>query len=218
MQNAINPDLYFVIAISLIGLVLLNTNAVLFLITKKKHDTHYKLLSWYLAALAVVEVCCNILGILKPNSNFFLSHIYFNIQFILLSYFYYRLIHRAFLKKAIVGIAVILWLILGWQYTYTPSLFWQFNLFEISSISFIIIGYSLFYIYQNLGVSATYYYFSIGLILYLLCSSVIFLSGNMDLVFNQSPYIDIWIFNSLFYIVFQLLILREFIAHKKSAT
>jgi hypothetical protein len=43
----------------------------------------------------------------------------------------------------------------------------------------------------------------------LLCSSIIFMSGNLELVFFYEPYIDIWVFNSILYIIYQLLVFKE---------
>ena len=51
--------------------------------------------------------------------------------------------------------------------------------------------------------------------LYLSCSIAIFLSGNLELVLIEKPYIDIWVFNSIFYIVFQIFIFREYLFLKR---
>ena len=50
------------------------------------------------------------------------------------------------------------------------------------------------FIYKEINKVHYYYNFSIGLVLYLLCSITIFLSGNLELVLIEDPYIDIWIF------------------------
>ena len=38
----------------------------------------------------------------------------------------------------------------------------------------------------------------------------IFLNGNLEFVLIENPHIDIWIFNTIFYIVFQFMIFREY--------
>jgi hypothetical protein len=45
--------------------------------------------------------------------------------------------------------------------------------------------------------------------MYMLSTSIIFLLGNVELVFIKDPYIDIWVFNSIFFIVYQFLIFKE---------
>jgi hypothetical protein len=201
--------MYFVFSISLVGLFFLIINSILF--TKKLNgkDNLYRTLTVYLITLSVVEVFCNALGILKPNANLFISHFYFNFQFLFLSFFFYKLFKTQILKKVIIINFIVFWVILVIQYYLHPALFWQFNLFEILVISFILISYSLIHLYNSLGEEKKYFYFTIGLIMYLLCSSIIFMSGNLELVFYHDPYIDIWIFNSIFYIVYQWFIFKE---------
>ncbi|WP_348745978.1 hypothetical protein [Tenacibaculum sp. 190524A02b] len=100
-------------------------------------------------------------------------------------------------------------LIIIGMYVYNTDLFWQFNLFEIAVTSALLIIYALIHLNNTLGTNKKYFYLCIGMILYLLCSSLIFLFGNYELVFIEDPYIDIWIFNTLFYIVYQVLIFVE---------
>jgi hypothetical protein len=203
------PVLALVFSISLVGLLLLIMNSILFLSRLSGKGKLYLTLTIYLIALSVVETFCNIMGFLNPNSNLFLSHFYFNFQFLFLSFFYYKLFKTKILKKLVGVTFIVVWIVLAVQYYLNPALFWQFNLPEILSISFILIIYSLIHLYNSLGEEKRYFYFAIGLIMYLLCSSIIFMSGNLELVFWQDPYIDIWIFNSLLYIVYQLLIFKE---------
>ena len=96
------------------------------------------------------------------------------------------------------------------MYVSNPSLFWKFNEYEIIATSLILVFYALYFIYKEIDKVHYYYNFSIGLILYLLCSISIFLYGNLELVLIEDPYIDIWIFNTIFYIVFQFMIFREY--------
>ena len=82
-------------------------------------------------------------------------------------------------------------------------------MFEIVSTSLLLVIYALRHLYKTLGEEKQYMYLMTGLIMYLICSCLIFLSGNYELVFIEDPYIDIWIFNSIFYIVYQALIFTE---------
>jgi hypothetical protein len=201
--------MYLVFSVSLVGLFFLIINSFLFAKKLVGKDNLYRTLTLYLITLSVVEIFCNVIGILKPNSNLFISHFYFNFQFLFLSFFFYKLFKNKLLKKAIIITIFVFWIILFRQYYFNTALFWQFNLFEILAISFILISYSLIHLYNTLGEEKKYFYFAIGLVMYLLCSSIIFMSGNLELVFYNDPYIDIWIFNSLFYIVYQCFIFKE---------
>ena len=201
--------LYFVFSISLIGLFMLIINAVLFLYKSKNKDSLYKTILVYLVIMSLIESVCNYIGFFIPGNNLFISHFQYNIQFLILSVFFYKLFHTPFLKKLVVFNCIAIWSFLGYQYFLTPEIFWICYLPEILSISFILIIYALIHLYNSLGEVKSYYYFSIGLLMYLLCSSIIFMAGNVVLVFCEDPFIDIWIFNSLLYIVFQALIFKE---------
>ncbi|PSG89426.1 hypothetical protein C7H52_06535 [Aurantibacter aestuarii] len=209
----INMDNPFLIGflISVLGLFLLLINTLLFVYLKKNIATNitFNLLVVFLISYFIIEFICNILGFLKPASNIFVSHFAFNIQFLLLSAFFYKLFNQNGIKKMVIVAYVIYIIINGLLYFLRPQLFWEFNLFEISYISFAIIGYTLIHIYNNLGENKKYFYFTIGLSTYMLSSSLIFLTGNIELVFYENPYIDIWVFNSLFFIVYQILIFKE---------
>jgi len=200
----------FGFALSVFSLLLLLINAILFLskVSFFQNKT-YKYVSIYLSTLFVVELFCNTIGFLYPDQNLYLSHFYFNAQFLLLSVVFYRLFSNLKVKKVIIVNYVVVSIIILGMYVYDAGLFWQFNLFEIVSTSLLLIVYALMHLYNTLGEKKKYFYLTLGLIMYLLCSSMIFLFGNYELVFIEDPYIDIWIFNTLFYIVYQGLIFTE---------
>lgn len=200
----------FFFGISLLGLLFLFFNTFLFLRKKEIHSQVSKVFLGYLVSLCVIETACNIIGILKPNSNFFISHFYFIFQFTFLSYLYYTLFESEFFKKTIIIIYISQIIVLAYMYYIDTSLFWKFNHYEIIATSLILVFYALYFIYKEFDKVHFYYNFSIGLILYLLCSISIFLYGNLELVLLEDPYIDIWIFNTIFYILFQFMILREY--------
>lgn len=200
----------FFFFISLSGLFFLFFNTFLFLRKKEIHNQVSKVFLMYLVSLCLIELACHVIGILKPNSNFFISHFYFIFQFTFLSYLYSKLIGNKLFSKIILIIYITQMIILIAMYILDTSLFWKFNEFEIISTSFILVFYALYFIYKEMDKVHYYYNFSIGLILYLLCSISIFLYGNLELVLIEDPYIDIWIFNVAFYIIFQFMIFREY--------
>lgn len=201
---------FFGFALSVFSLFLLLINAILFSSKVKKFNNKvYKYVAIYLIALFIVEFFCNIIGYLNPGANFYLSHFYFNAQFILLSLVFYRLFTNQKLKKLVIVNYIVITLIIVGMYLADLDSFWEFNLFEIAATSALLIIYSLIHLNNTLGRKKEYFYLTLGLILYVLCSSLIFLFGNYELVFIEDPYIDIWIFNTLFYIVYQVLIFTE---------
>ena len=198
------------IIISIIGLLFLLFNSILFLKTGKGKDRNYQYLTFYLAILFIVELACNIIGILETNSNFFLSHYYFIIQFIVLSLFFYQIFDNKKLKTFILFNLFVVFFVLIYQYYNTPKLYREFNVLEIGLTSSLLIVYCIIHFYRNLKSSFDYFYFCFGLTFYLTSSMLIFLSGNTTLVFFEEPfYSDIWVFNSLFYILYQYLIFKE---------
>ena len=202
--------LFLGFALSVFSLFLLFINALLFSSKIKKFKNPvYKYVAIYLIVLFIVELFCNIIGYVKPGANFFLSHFYFNAQFILLSAVFYRLFTNENLKKLVVANYTVITLIIAGMYIFDNTSFWEFNLFEIAATSLLLLMYAFIHFYNTLGKKKSYFYLTTGMVLYVLCSSLIFLFGNYELVFIEDPYIDIWIFNTLFYIVYQVLIFTE---------
>lgn len=198
-------------SLSLVGLFFLICNTILFFSNKKVREKTKKLFLWYLFSLCVVEITCHIIGFLSFGNNFFISHFYFYFQLIFISLLYKDLIANQTIKKIILIVLVLQTLILAGMYFKNPNSFWEFNVYEIISISLILIIYALYYIFSNLSTEHNYFNFSIGLVLYLACSITIFSSGNLELVLCKEPFIDIWIFNIIFYLIFQIFILKEFL-------
>lgn len=197
--------------ISLLGLSFLLINCVLFYSLPKSKNLLIKILTVYLILLFLEECICNYIGFNFPNSNFFLSHYYFIFQFIFLSLFFYNLFSNVFIKSTILILLVAELVFLAKQYYDSPGIYWNFNIFEIGSTSVLLLSYAVLFLVMNFKKAIhDYFYFCAGLIIYLSSSSIIFLSGNTELVLFTEPfYLDIWIFNSLFYILYQYLIFKE---------
>jgi len=131
------------------------------------------------------------------------------LHLVLLSAVFYRLFTNKKLKKIVVVNYIILTLIIIGMYVFNNDSFWQFNLIEIAATSLLLIVYAFIHFYNTLGEKKKYFYLNTGMVLYVLCSSLIFLFGNYELVFIEDPYIDVWIFNTVFYIIYQVLIFTE---------
>lgn len=198
-------------SLSLSGLFFLIFNTFLFFKNKQVYEKTEKTFLWYLFSLCVVEIICHLIGFLYFGQNFFVSHFYFYFQLLFLSILFKKLISNTILKKVIWTVLIAQTVILASMYIKDPNSFWNFNNYEIISISIILIIYALYYIFSNLSTEHHYFNFSIGLILYFACSVTIFSVGNLELVLCEDPFIDIWIFNIIFYIIFQIFIFKEYL-------
>ena len=199
-------------SISLIGLVFLLSNVVYsFVLRNKNKSLSFTLFSVYLVTMLVIETCCHALGFLKPGSNIFISHFYFNLQFIIVTLFFVFLFYKN--KKVVLTISLLSLLVLSvifGSYFLNYYNFWEFNLVEIALTSFTLFGYIVYYFYYTFKEkNVKFYYFFGGLGVYLLSSCLIFLTGNVELVIIDKPYLDIWVLNSIFYIMFQYFIFKE---------
>ena len=193
----------------IIGLLFLLVNALRFLFLDTK-TTQIRILSYYLLASFIEGTTCFGLYFVFPENNFFISHVFFNIQLLFLSYFFYSLFENNKTKQFVKSSTLILLVVFIIQYSTQPKDFFKFNLYEIVSICVLLITFSLIYIYNSLGKSKKYLYFSVGVIIYFTCSCLVYLLGGYTIVLCQDPFIDHWIIKDVFFIVFQLLVLKEY--------
>lgn len=191
-------------------------NVFLFSTLKNKSKTD-KIISWYLLITMFETLFCYCIYHLLPDSNYFVSHLYFFIHFTFLSYFYYQIIGNTKIKKIIKSIYPIVYLFIIISIILNPKLFFGFNLVEIVSICFLLCVYAFIAVFQTLDSDKKYFYFSIGIILYFAISCLIFISGSLEkiMIFSTDPYIDHWIIKDLFFIIFQLFIFKEYLFLKK---
>ena len=191
-----------------IGYLILFLNLILFLKGVHNNSKAYKIFTWYLGVIFVVQIVSMILMKNLVN-NLFLSHFYFIGQFIVLSLFYINILKEKFQKK-VVKFGLFLGLItLGIQYANDVSLFLKFNLFEIFITSFLLILYATFHFYNMLNEKKEFYYINMGVLIYLFGSTILFLVGNLTIVLSPKMNKITWILNSILYIVYQIFILVE---------
>jgi len=88
-------------------------------------------------------------------------------------------------------------------------LFFKFNLFEIVLTSLLVVVFALLYLYKMLTDSKKYYYITVGIIIYLLASTVLFLVGNLTIGLSKEVRLISWNLNAFFVLVNQLFILYE---------
>ncbi len=167
--------------------------------------------------MLVIEVFCHVIGFLDPGANIFISHFYFNIQFVLVTGFFVLLFQKSkSIQKYLIIISTVVLCLIGLSYLMGYYSFWEFNLLEIGLTSLILVSYIIFYFYVNFeNAKVPFYLFFGGLAVYLISSSLIFLTGNVELVFIEKPLVDIWVLNSILYIIFQYFVFQELNNFKK---
>jgi hypothetical protein len=191
-----------------IGYLVLGLNFVVFAMCFSNQGKAYRIFTVYIAVIGVIQIASRVLSSLGMG-NLFLSHFYFIVQFIILSFFYLELLKEKYQRK-IIKLALILVLsFLGIQYAINPKLFFEFNLFEIFITSFSIIIFSAFHFYNMLNEKKEFYYINMGILLYLFGSTILFLVGNLTVTLSREFTKIPWILNALFYVFYQLFVLFE---------
>lgn len=163
----------------------------------------------YLLLMFVIQITSVFLRA-KFINNLYLSHFYFILQFLILSFFYLEILNNDFQKKIIKAAMPLCLIILGVQYYFNTDLFYKFNLFEIFITSFLIIIFSMFHFYNILNEKRVYYYINTGIFIYLFGSTFLFITGNLINTLTSDFRNIIWILNGILYIVYQIYIFIEF--------
>ncbi len=191
-----------------VGYFLLLINFFLFLRGFSNQGKAFKIFTIYLFGIFVIQITAYVFKIERIN-NLFISHFYFIFQLIIISLFYHNLLKEKYQRK-IIQISFLLCIVsLLILYLVNPSLFFEFNLFEVFITSFLLIIYSTFHLYNQLDSKREYYYINLGILIYLFGSTILFLVGNLMLSFKTELNKITWNLNACLYIVYQLFILYE---------
>ncbi|SHI98163.1 hypothetical protein [Flavobacterium terrae] len=191
-----------------LGYVLLFLNTIILSVGFPKNGKAYKIFTIYTVIMFLIQMSSFVLLKLQKN-NLYMSHFYFILQFIFLSFFYLQLNFKNDQKKIIKAGFVFCFFTLGVQYALDCSLFWKFNLFEIFITSFLLIVYAVFHLYNLLNEKKEFYYINVGILLYLFGSTILFLSGNLMVYLSPELNTVTWILNAFLYVIYQLFILFE---------
>lgn len=195
--------------ISTISTVILIINCIIYLKSFSSRARAFKVFSIYLLTISIIQVSSLIIGRLGIE-NIVFSHFYFITQFILLLIFYKLLLRGRIIKRTIelTILAVSLLLIIHFIYDYL--ILFKFSLIEIMSCSIPIIVYSAIHLFQSLdNKDKSYLLISSGVFVYILCSTLIFASGNLMPDLDPSINELIWNVNSYLYLTYQILIFIE---------
>lgn len=195
--------------LSLIGKGILLINLAVYCIGFFSSGRAYKFFICYLAWILICEIVFYVLNYYRIN-NLFFSHYYLIIQFVLLGLFFHEILTEKYQKNIARSLLIIIPSVLIVQYIIDPEKYYVFNLFEIFVTSYSLIILALFHLYNILDTEKKYNYISFGLLLYLISSTVIFLSGNLYTVMNTNLHREIWVFNVVMFIVYQIFIFAEY--------
>ncbi|MDH7446723.1 hypothetical protein [Aquimarina sp. 2201CG14-23] len=188
--------------------ILLIINTILYIKALRNGGKAFKIFTLYLILILIIEILSKIIGPFLHYNNIYLSNIFLIVQFSMLSIFYKVLLDKKWIYY--IGVAVLAFLAI--QYLTNLDLFTKYNALGISLTQSILITYSIMYFYNSLQrKEPKFLIVNIGVFLYLICSTLIFASGN--LVFNieipTETYILLLKLNAFLYIIFQILIFTE---------
>ncbi|MBP2615088.1 hypothetical protein [Chryseobacterium jejuense] len=195
--------------LSLIGKGILLINLAVYCIGFSRSGRAYTFFISYLAWILICEIIFYVLNYQRIN-NLFFSHYYLIIQFVLLGLFFHEILTEKYQKNTARFLLMMIPSVLIVQYIIDPEKYYVFNLFEIFITSYSLIILALFHLYNILDTEKKYNYISLGLLLYLISSTVIFLSGNLYTVMNTNLHREIWVFNVVMFIVYQIFIFAEY--------
>lgn len=194
-----------------IGLIILSINSLVFLskVQSFNNKKSYLLFTGYLIVTLIIQVWSFYLAFDGGRNNLFLSHYYFILQFVLLSFFYESLFQKH-QKKYVYTILVIVLSVLAIRFIKMPSIYERFDLLEIFLCSIPLVIYSIVHLYNSLNSSRGYLFINGGILMYLSTSTLIFILGNYLSTLDINEGIrEIWMINSFLYFVFLILIFIE---------
>lgn len=192
-----------------LGYFFLGINTILFFKSYRKNSVAFKILCVYLLYCSIIQITTAYFKH-KYGSNLFLSHYYFIGQFILLSLFYRKIILKKRWRDLISVFTLGILMYLAISFIRKPSLYNAFYLTEIVLCSLSLVFYSILYFMESFGVeNKKYLIINSGVFIYLLCSTLLFSSGNLMSNLPDNINIIVWVFNVSFYLIYQILIFIE---------
>lgn len=191
-----------------IGYALLFLNLVLYAKFFFKQGKAFKIFTVYLFGTVVIQIISKIFLILYEN-NLFMSHFYFIGQFVLLSLFFKNLYKTKTQNRIANWILIIGISVLAGQYLIDPNVFFKFNLLEIFVTSFLIIIMAAIHLYNLLCEEKVFYYCTIGIMMYLSGSTILFFVGNLTAILSKEYQFIPWTLNAVLVVIYHLFILFE---------
>ena len=189
--------------------IILLLNLIIYLKNYKKFSLAFKIFCYYLILTFTIEFITSFYFESGEN-NLYLNHYYFIGQFIILSFFFKEILKKTILKNIIFIILISVLLILGLYYSIYPAKYYQFNILEIIITSLPLMAYGFMFLIEQIdSTNKKYIYIVSGFFLYILCSTLLFTTGNVKADIKKM----IWYSNAVLYIVYQILIFVEWYKH-----
>lgn len=162
----------------------------------------------YLLFATIMQVSMEMFYLLHKN-NLFLMNLFFIGQMIVLGLFYSSLMNSRSQKTIIHTTMVLNTIIIGIQSWMDYEQFFRYNLLVIVITNLSVIVFAVLHLYNMLTSEKKYYYITIGLILYLLASTLIYIVGNINVKLDDDFKFLLVYFNSFLLIVYYLFILYD---------
>ena len=181
----------------------------LFLFKYKKNNKSFKIYTVYLGLISLCEVSSAITRHFHKN-NMIIGHCDTTFQFILISLFFASMFTSQVQKKIVYFFLVLLPLILFTRFAIYPELLFKYDNVETFSTAMLLIVYATLHLYNMLNREKKFFYVTVGLLIYIVGSTTIVLTGNILIALNDMKlYKNIWLFNVLFYLIYQLFVIFE---------
>jgi hypothetical protein len=143
------------------------------------------------------------------KDNLIVMNFFFIGDMVLLGLFYASILKNKTQEKVVKSSVVIVLLLLLVQIMREPDQLFKYNLFEIAITCLATILFALMHMYNMLTGKKVYYFFTIGLLLYLCSSTILYLVGGLTILFSKSMMLITWILNAILIIIYHLFILYE---------
>jgi hypothetical protein len=191
--------------ITYFGNVILAINVFLFFKSYRKKTIAFKIIAFYLLYVLIIQLRMSYLALSKTN-NLVYTHYYFIGQLLFLSFFFIKEFKSKLLSNIIKVYLVFVFIFLTIYYYLFPEVLGQHNIYEVLVTSIPLIAYSFAFLIKKIEDSnKNFIYFNSGLFLYILCSTLIFVAGNL----KADIKIYLWYSNISLYLIYQLLITLE---------
>jgi hypothetical protein len=188
-----------------VSICILAINVFLFFKSYRNKTVAFKIIAFYLLYSLILQLRMSYLASLKEN-NLLYGHFYFIGQWVFLSFFFMEELKNKALSKRIKTYLLFALIALGISYSLNPESYEKFNIFEIVVTSVPLLVYCFIFFTKRIESSNNnFMFFNVGLFIYILCSTLIFVAGNVKA--GMINYI--WAFNIVLYLIYQLCILLE---------
>ncbi len=144
----------------------------------------------------------------QGENNLYLSHYFFTGQFIFLNLFFLQILHLKKIKKLILFITITIPLSFIIYFFSNEEAYREWSELEIALTSIPLLIYSFYFFIKKIdnNKDKKYIYFNSGFFVYTLCSTLIFILGNIG---SRELKLFVWDINQFLYLTFQILIFIE---------